>query len=148
MKRYEFHSSLTPEQVFAKLDVYAQPWNTFAFGDSTFRFKRKKDRFYLGYTGTLPANGSVPFSGGVRVEEGGSVIFGGFNVQTVWALLAAVCILFCLMALAFGVPPMAAIIMPALWALLCFMLFTVIQTVFFKKRRQAVLEFIQQRLLE
>ena len=148
MRRYEFHSGLTPEQVFARLDAYAKPWDVLAFGDGTFRFRRKKDRFYLGYTGTLPANGSVPFSGEVRAEEGGSVISGGFSVRAVWALLAAVSILFCLVALAFSVPPIAAIVMPALWALLCGMAFTWSQTVFFKKRRQAVLEFIQQRLLE
>ena len=148
MRRYEFHSSLTPEQVFARLDAYAKPGDMTAFGDGTFRFKRKKDRFYLGYTGTLPANGSVPFSGEVRAEEGGSVISGGFSVRAVWALLAAVFILFCLMALAFSVPPIEAAIAAALWALLCLMLFSVLQTVFFKKRRQAVLEFIQHSLLE
>ena len=148
MRRYEFHSSLTPEQVFAKLNVYAKPWDVTAFGDGTFRFKRKRDGFYLGYTGTLPVNGSVPFSGEVRVEKGGSVISGGFFAQTIWALLAAVSTFFCLMALAFGVPPSVAIVMPALWTLLCGMLFTVIQTALFKKRQQAVLEFIRQRLLE
>ena len=148
MKRYEFHSSLSPEQVFARLDNCARPWDVTAFGDGTFRFKRKKDGFCLGYTGTLPANGSVPFSGVVRAEEGGSVISGCFNVRAIWALIAVVATLFCLMALAFGVPPIADIVMTALWALLCSVFFTVIQTVFFKKRRQAVLEFIQRSLLE
>lgn len=148
MKRYEFHSSLTPEQVFARLDVYAKPWDVLAFGDGTFRSRRKKDRFYLGYTGTLPANGSVPFSGEVRAEEGGSVISGGFSVWAVWALLTAVSVSFCLMALAFHVPPIEAAVAAALWVLLCGMVFTWSQTVFFKKRQQAVLEFIRQRLLE
>lgn len=148
MKRYEFHSGLTLEQVFARWDAYARPGNLTAFGDGTFRFKRKKDRFYLGYTGTLPVNGSVPFSGVVREEEDGSVISGGFSVRAVWALLAAVSILFCLMALAFSVPPIEAVAAAALWALLCGMAFTWSQTVFFKKRQQAVLEFIRQRLLE
>ena len=148
MRRYEFHSSLTPEQVFAKLDVYAKPGDITAWGDGTFRFKRKKDRFYLGYTGTLPANGSVPFSGEVRAEEGGSVISGGFSVRAVWALLAAVFILFCLIALAFSVPLIEAAAAAALWELLFILLFTLVQAVFFKKRRQAVLEFIRQRLLE
>ena len=148
MKRYEFHSSLTPEQVFARLDVYARPGDMTAFGDGTFRFKRKKDRFYLGYTGTLPVNGSVPFSGEVRAEEGGSVISGGFSVRAVWVLLTAMFILFCLMALAFSVPLIKASVAAALWVLLCGTAFTWSQTVFFKKRRQAVLGFIQQRLLE
>lgn len=148
MKRYEFHSSLPPEQVFARLDAYARPGDMTAFGDGTFRFKRKKDRFYLGYAGTLPANGSVPFSGKVRAEEGGSVISGGFSVWAVWALLAAVSVSFCLMALAFSAPLIMAIVMSALWALLCGMAFTWSQTVFFKKRQQAVLEFIRQRLLK
>ena len=148
MKRYEFHSRLTPEQVFARLDAYARPGDMTAFGDGTFRFKRKKDGFYLGYTGTLPVNGSVPFSGEVRAEEGGSVISGGFSARAVWALLAAVSVFFCLMALAFDAPLIMAIVMSALWALLCGTAFTWSQTVFFKKRRQAVLGFIQQRLLE
>ena len=148
MKRYEFHSSLTPEQVFAKLDAYARPGDLTAFGDGTFRFKRNKDSFYLGYTGTLPANGSVPFSGEVRAEEGGSLISGGFSVRAIWALLAAVFILFCLMALAFHVPPIEAVVAAALWVLLCGTAFTWSQTVFFKKRRQAVLGFIRQHLLE
>ena len=148
MKWYEFHSGLTPEQVFARLDAYARPWDVLAFGDGTFRFKRKKDRFYLGYTGTLPANGSVPFSGEVRAEDGGSVISGGFNVRAIWALLAVMSILFCLMALAFSVPPIEAVVAAAWWVLLCGAAFTWSQTVFFKKRQQAVLEFIQHRLLE
>ena len=148
MKRYEFHSSLTPEQVFARLDAYARPGDLTAFGDGTFRFKRKKDGFYLSYTGTLPANGSVPFSGEVRAEEGGSVISGGFSVRAVWALLAAVSVFFCLMALAFHVPPIEAAVAAALWVLLCGMVFTWSQTVFFKKRQQTVLGFIRQHLLE
>lgn len=148
MRRYEFHSSLTPEQVFAALDTCTRPFDVTAFGNRTFWFKRKKDGFYLGYTGTLPVTGSVPFSGEVRAEEGGSVIYGGFSVRAVWVLMAALFIFFCLLALAFGVPPITAIVMTALWALLCFAYYTGIQTVFFKKRRQAVLGFIRQRLLE
>ena len=148
MRRYEFHSSLTPEQVFARLDVYAQPWDVTAFGDGTFRFKQKKDGFYLSYTGTLPARGFLPFRGEVRAEEGGSIISGCFSARAIWKVLAAAVIFMCLIALAFGAPPIMAIVMPALWALLCLMLFSVLQMVFFKKRRQAVLEFIRQRLLE
>ena len=148
MRRYEFHSSLTPEQVFAKLEVYARPWDIFAFEDGTFRVKRKKDGFYLSYTGTLPVTGSVPFSGEVRAEESGSVIYGGFSVRAVWALMATLFIFFCLMALAFGVPPIMAITVTALWALLCAAYYTGIQKAFFKKRRQAVLGFIRQHLLE
>lgn len=147
MKRYEFHSGLPPEQVFARLDAYAKPGDITAFGDGTFRFKRNKDSFYLGYTGTLPANGSVPFSGEVRAEKGGSVISGGFSVRAGWVVIAAVSIVFCLMGLAFGVPPVVDIFMTVLWALLLILLFTWIQTMLFKKRQQAVLEFIRQHLL-
>ena len=148
MKRYEFHSSLTPEQVFAKLEVYAKPWDMTAFGDGTFRFKRKKDGFYLSYTGTLPANGSVPFSGEVRVEEGGSVISGGFSVRAVWnVMLAGFAFVYMMLRLALDVP-VAAIVILALWALLCVKSYYWVQAVLFKKRQQAVLGFIQQHLLE
>ena len=148
MRRYEFHSSLTPEQVFAKLDVYARPWDMTAFGDETFRSKRKKDRFYLGYTGTLPASGCVPFSGQVRAEDGGSVISGSFNARAIWYLMGPVFLFVCLMMMALEVPPPVAIIVPLLWAALFAAFYTGIQTVFFKKRQQAVLEFIQHNLLE
>ena len=148
MRRYEFHSGLTPEQVFARLDAYARPWDVLAFGDGTFRFKRKKDRFCLGYTGTLPVNGSVPFSGEVRAEEGGSVISGSFNARVIWYLMGPAFLLVCLMMLMLEVPPPVAVIVPLLWAALFAAYYTGIQTVFFKKRRRAVLEFIRQRLLE
>ena len=54
----------------------------------------------------------------------------------------------CLMMLVLDVPPPVAIIVPLLWAALFVAFYTGIQTVFFKKRQQAVLEFIRQRLLE
>ena len=148
MKRYEFHSDLTPEQVFAKLDVYAKPGDITAWGDGTFRFKRKKDRFYLGYTGTLPASGCVPFSGQVRAEDGGSVISGSFNARAIWYLMGPAFLFVCLMMLMSDIPPPVAIIVPLLWAALFDAFYTGIQTVFFKKRQQAVLGFIQQHLLE
>ena len=148
MRWYEFHSRLTPEQVFARLDACAKPKDITAFGNRAFWSQRKKDGFCLGYTGTLPVRGFLPFRGEVRTEQGGSVISGGFSVRAVWVLMAALFILFCLVALAFGVPPITAIVMTALWALLCFAYYTGIQTVFFKKRQQAVLEFIQKHLLD
>ena len=148
MRRYEFHSSLTPEQVFARLDVYAQPWDVTAFGDGTFRFKQKKDGFYLSYTGTLPARGFLPFRGEVRAEEGGSVIAGGFYVRAVWnVMLVGFGFAYMVLRLSFDVS-VAAIVILALWALLCVKSYYWFQTLFFKKRQQAVLEFIQQRLLE
>ena len=148
MRRYELHSSLTPEQVFAKLDVYAQPWDIFALGDGTFRFKRKKNGFYLSYTGTLPARGFLPFRGEVRAEEGGSVISGSFSVRVVWnVMLTGFGFVYMMLRLGLDVP-VAGIVILALWALLCVKSYYWFQTLFFKKRQQAVLEFIQQRLLE
>ena len=147
MRRYEFHSRLTPEQVFARLGVYAKPWDIFAFEDGTFRVKRKRDSFYLSYTGTLPVTGSVPFSGEVRAEEGGSVIAGGFYVRAVWnVMLAGFAFVYMVLRLSFDVS-VAAIVILALWALLCVKSYYWLQPLFFKKRQQAVLEFIQQRLL-
>lgn len=149
MKKYEFHSSLPPETVFSRLAGWAKPPDLFAQGDGTFRYKRKKDSFWLGYTGTIPANGFIPFCGEVRPEGDGSVITGGFSVpRALWPVYAAAFGFVCLMMFVLDAPLEVTIIVPALWVMLCVKFFTWNQKVFFKKRQRAVLEFIERHLLE
>ena len=58
MRRYEFHSTLPPELVFAILDTNTKPWDLLATGDGTFRYKRKKDGFWSGSFTAGTGNGS------------------------------------------------------------------------------------------
>ena len=149
MKRYEFHSDLPPELVFGMLSVRAKPWDTLASGDGTFRYKRKKDGFWLAYTGDLPATGDIPFWGEVRAERGGSVITGGFSPwRTSWKPMAAIWGVMCVPVMLLGVPLPVYLLMFALSLLVGMGFRSAGQKVFFSKRRQAVLEFIEQHLLE
>ena len=153
MKRYEFHSRLTPEQVFSRLNAHAKCGDMSALGDGTFRFKQKKNGFWLTYTGERPATGCIPFWGEVRSEEDGSVITGGFFVwRAMWKPLTAMSGFMCLMMVLFGAPPgfllAAGLPMLALWMLMCVGFFSLAQKMFFKRRQRAVLEFIERHLLE
>lgn len=81
MKRYEFHSALPPEEVFARLSVRAResrwldPW----VGKEMFLYCRKEERFWLSYTGKIPVvRGESPFRGNVAEESGGSLLTGTF----------------------------------------------------------------------
>lgn len=153
MRCYEFYSSLPPELVFARLEGRTKPFSTFALGDSTFRYKRRKDSFWLAYMGDLPASGSVAFWGTVQAEASGSVISGGFSVwRALWKMLAAMGGVMCLIALMFGASPVQILTMVlpmlVLWALMCVGGFSLTQQAFFIKRQQAALDFIRQYLLE
>lgn len=149
MKRYEFHSRLSPELVFGMLGVYAKPWDMLAPGDGTFRYKRKKGGFLLAYTGDLPATGDIPFWGEVLAEEGGSIISGGFSpLRATLKPMAAIWGVMCAPVLLLGVPLPVYLLMFALGLLVGIGFRSTGQKVFFSKRQQAVLEFIQQHLLE
>lgn len=149
MKRYEFHSSLPPELVFSRLAGWAKPPDLFAQGDGTFRYKRKKDCFWLTYTGTIPANGFIPFCGEVRPEGGGSVITGGFFAwRTRWKPMTAIWAVMYLPVSMLGVPLWAYLFMFALGALVGTGFSSLGQKAFFKEYQRAVLEFIERHLLE
>ena len=149
MKRYEFHSALPTELVFAVLDTCAKPWDILAPGDGTFRYKRKKDSFWLTYTGDLPATGDIPFWGEVRAEEGGSIISGGFSpLRTALKPMAAIWGVMCAPVMLLGVPLPVYLLMFALGLLVGTGFRSIGQKVFFSKRQQAILEFIEQHLLE
>lgn len=149
MKRYEFHSALPPEEVFARLSVRAResrwldPW----IGKELFLYCRKEERFWLTCTGTMPITGFIPFSATVRAEGTGSVISGGFSVwRAIWKHLAIGSVIVFFAALLFGAP----LWMAALAAVLAFFWFSLTQEMTqkaFWKRRQAVLAFIEDNLL-
>lgn len=148
-KRYEFHSKLPPEEIFVRLAVYAKPGGVSWSGDGTFRYRQKQDRFWLVYTGELPANGVIPFQAKVKKEDDGSLISGGFFLWRSFGrtFLILGLIVFILMQFT-GEPAVIGLIMIVLWLLMCAGLISWGNAIFFKKRRQAVLEFIQQHLLE
>lgn len=151
MKHYEFHSALPPEQVFARLSVrtkkgkYVGGWQE----AETFFSYRKEERIQLTYSGRWPANGFIPFSGTVCAEGAGSVISGGFSSwRTLWRAFAIAGSLALVIESLFGAPLWVSVPMVGLWLLFSWGFFTVIQPVFFQKRRKAILNFIQENLLE
>ena len=148
-KRYEFHSKLSLEEIYVRLRAYAKPGGVSYSGDDTFRYRQKQDRFWLVYTGKLPANGVIPFRAKVKNEDDGSLISGGFFLWRSFGrtFLILGLIVFILMQFT-GVPAVVGSIMIVLWLLMCAGLISWVNAIFFKKRRQAVLEFIQQHLLE
>lgn len=152
MKIYEFHSKLPPELVFAIVGAKAQearrPYLTSTFTASErFFYHRDGERLWLTYTGTMPMTGFIPFSGTVRAEGTGSVISGGFSVwRAIWKHLAIGSVIVFFAALLFGAP----LWMAALAAVLAFFWFSLTQEMTqkaFWKRRQAVLAFIEDNLL-
>lgn len=149
MRRYEFHSVLPPELVFAILDTNTKPWDLLATGDGTFRYKRKKDGFWLTYTGDLPATGDIPFWGEVRAEGAGSVITGGFPpLRAALKPMAAIWGVMCVPVMLLGVPFPVYLLMFALSLLVGTGFRSAGQKAFFSKRQQAVLAFIQENLLQ
>lgn len=153
MRRYEFHSVLPPELVFAIVSTKAQevrsPYLTSTFtAAERFFYRRDGACLWLTYTGTMPMTGFIPFSGTVRAEETGSVISGGFSVwRAIWKQLVVGGAVLFFAALLFGAP----LWMAALGAVLAFFWFSLTQQIMqktFWKRQQTILAFIEQNLLE
>lgn len=152
MRRYEFHSVLPPELVFAVAGAKARearhPYLTSCFtAAERFFYRRDGEWLWLTYTGTMPITGFVPFSGTVRAEGTGSVISGGFSVwRAVWRFLLIGSVIVFFAALLYG----AGLWMAALAAVLAFFWFSLTQQAIqrtFRKRQKAVLGFIQEYLL-
>lgn len=154
MKRYEFHSALPPEEVFARLEVGAKQvnkgsWNGSAYlQKKRFFFYRNGGCFRLTYTGTIPMNGFISFSGEVRAEGTGSVITGGFSVlRTWWKLFAVLSAIAFVVALLMGAPPGFALFGSVL-AFLWFPFSMCLTQKAFRGRQKAVLKFIEDNLLK
>ena len=151
-KRYEFHSKLSPDEIFVRLMTYAKPVKWDAGGDRTFIYKRHKKGFSLTYTGELPARGALPFWAEVKEELGGSLISSGLPIWRVaWQISALFFGFTVLMTPIFQIPlrmyPMI-IVMLLLYVPVVAAFEVLAHTIFFKRRQKAVLDFIQQYLLE
>lgn len=150
MRRYEFHSALPPEKVSARLDACTKRGRNYSFQASEeFLCVRKGERFRLGYSGVLPARGVVPFCGTVRAEGAGSVISGGFSLLREAGIpFAATGGLFWIAGLCWGQPPLPFTLITAAWMLILLGVFSLVQRVFFRNRREIIVNFIEDNLLK
>lgn len=150
MKRYEFHSALPPEEVFARLDARTKRGRNYSVQvPGEFIYDRKGERFHLGYSGVVPARGFVPFFGTARAEGAGSVITGGFSLlREVGIPFAAVGGGFCIFGLCSGQPPFPFLLLTAVWLLFLLGFFSLIQLVCFWSRRKIIVKFIEDNLLK
>lgn len=150
MKRYEFHSALPPEDVFARLDADKKRGRNYSVqAPEEFLCVRKGERFRLGYSGIVPARGFVPFCGTVRAEGAGSVITGGFFLLREAGIpFALVDGLFWIVGLCWGQPPLPFTLVTAVWLLILLGFFSAVQGVFFQGRRKIIVKFIQDNLLK
>lgn len=150
MKRYEFHSSLPPEEVFARLDARTKRSRNYSLqAPEEFLCDRKGEQFRLGYTGIVPARGFVPFCGTVRAEKDGSVVAGGFSLLRETGLpFAVVGGIFWIFGVCTGQPPLPFLLLTAVWLLLLLEFFSIIQLVCFWNRRNMILKFIENNLLK
>lgn len=151
-KRYEFHSKLPPEEIFVRLRAYAKPAKWADGGDRSFIYMRHKKGFSLAYTGEWPVRGVLPFWAEVKNEEGGSVISGGLPIwRNAWVITAQFFGFTLLMTPIFQIPlrmyPMIVAVL-LLNVPIAAGFESLTHAICFKKRQKAVLEFIQQHLLE
>lgn len=145
MKRYEFHSALPPERVFARLSVRAEenrcldPW----VGKKMFLYRRKEERFWLTYTGELPMKGFLPFRGKVARAQEGSLISGTFAPDPRFLGCVAGAI-FCVVPLMGG-----SLWAAAVTAAVSFVWFGLVLRLIqlgFRDRREKISDFIQEYL--
>lgn len=146
MKRYEFHSALPPEKVFARLDANAKRGRCYIWEFGAFFYVRKGERFRLRYAERrFKRRGPAPFSGAVRAEGAGSVISGGFS--SLWELsehIAAGGIILALEAWTVYPPPLLMVG----WLLLVLGVFSAKQLAAFRKRQKIIVKFIEDNLLK
>lgn len=150
MKRYEFHSALPPEEVFARLEARAKRGRYYGGWQEPeeFFYHRKGKRFYLGYTGIVPARGFVPFCGTVCADGMGSVITGGFSLlREVWLPFGIAVGSFWIVGLCWGQPPLPFTVINVAWLLILLGFSSAVQIIFFRGRRKTVLKFLEDTLL-
>lgn len=149
MKRYEFHSGLTPEQVFAKLDELAPDKTVFNTWKGEFTHVRKENLFSLLWVRRLVKGHTLHFKGQVIPEKDGSLITGGFGLSAGGIFVRAV-VWFGLLCIFFlwrqsslqDAAGLAAIILSV-----CAGVIFVNEKFFCRKYRQAELDFIKKNLL-
>lgn len=140
--RYEFHSKLSPEEIFIRLRVYAKPSGSSRSSEGLFQYGRHKKGFWVAYMGYM--RGLNPFWGEVREEEDGSLISGGFGrLEQNWKIYLFVGLLF--LGELFLHPPLDVMIEGVFGIVLFFaVLWLICQVVYV----DVTLEFIRQHLLE
>ena len=151
-KRYEFHSKLSPEEIYVRLRAYAKPQKWDSCNEKTFYYKRHRKGFSLTYTGEWAGRRALPLWVQITEEESGSLISGGFPVWGwAWQTVASFFGFTVLMTPIFGIPlsmyPMI-ITMLLLFVPICAGGWGLMGVAFDRKKRKAILEFIQQNLLE
>ncbi|MCI9352935.1 MAG: hypothetical protein HFF58_06740 [Lawsonibacter sp.] len=151
-KRYEFHSRLSPEEIYIRLRAYAKPQKWDSCNEKTFYYKRLKKGFLLTYTGEWYGKRALPLWVQITEEKGGSLISGGFPVWGwAWQTAALFFGFTVLMTPIFGIPlrmyPMI-ITMLLLYVPICAGFWGWTGAAFDRKKRRAILEFIQTYLLE
>lgn len=95
LKRYEFHSKLSPEQIFARMEIHGKSVKRSGkWDDWWMEYKRKQNNaFSLYMSCAREIFPGFPFLGTVERQGGGSVIRGQFalfgnNLRTLLAFLA------------------------------------------------------------
>lgn len=151
-RRYEFHSNLSQEEIYRRLALHCKPAKWDSIDSRTFYYKRHKRGFSLTYTGEWYVRGALPFWAEVTAEQSGSLISGS---RPVW------CRAWQTVALFFGftilVTPVFRIPLSMYPEIVLLLLSAVpiyagfgglANAIFCRKQQKAVLEFIQQHLLE
>ena len=156
MRRYEWYSELTPEQVRARLLVRARPMRIgWMYEEHQVFAKLLPDgRFYLLKTGGMrQVRPQLPFVGTLTESEQGCYISGGFQPTRAMRnfLLGAMAAAF-LMGLAFaGASAFALTVLPVcvlLWGGLGWFLWTKLAPEFGRRQQEETIAFIENDLLK
>ena len=153
--KYQFTSALPPAEVHARLRSRAYPtkrgWRL--VGNTLFYEQIDSDRFMLIKTGFAGAGGGQPsFVGRIAAARGETVIEGRFRPDPKLTRVLAVFYIFCILASLFLLRADIMIWILLLpfyiaWGCALFGLFWGIAPLLWRKRRNAVLIFIEENLL-
>ena len=151
MAQYHFESKLSPEQIQARISVFAKPADSFGWrmGESALYYKfYKRTSFFLiktksGKSGGAAINQPV-FLGKLTEKGAGTDIDGKFF----WERKKAIVILILFFVLFLAVRPGALmLIMAGTFLLLGFFLLLALASSLYAEEEQAVLTFIEKHLL-
>lgn len=156
MRRYEWYSELSPEQVRARLLVLARPMKLGWMYEEhqTFVKLLPDGGFYLLKTGgAFQIKPQVPFVGTLTPAETGCYLSGGFRPPKALrnVLLGAMAAVF-LVGLAFmGISGYAVTVLTVcvfLWGGLCWLLLTELAPEFSRRQQREAIAFIEGNLLK
>ena len=144
MRRYVFHSKLTPEQFRHRLIYRAEQYT-----DGRLLAEVSGDRVRLTDLGSIQICGQIPFVGQVSREGEGCVVTGGFPVSAVfsWRRQLVLWLLAVAVGSLFGVPAALMAVLAALWLALSVGLVLLLNRRM-TGRRKRVLRFLEQEMSE